>query len=163
MGDVIADVDDESQVLVRVQDADEPTKACSIVLYREIVGDGQGPAEIDESGPLSAPADEPIEWRTTIDHVAGRHECFFVRVHQENTRDEAWTAPIWIDPSLAPDESEHDTPDPADDVAFVASKKSEVYHYPACKYAKRIAPGNLVKYGSAPDDKRLHQGCPVEE
>lgn len=48
----------------------------------------------------------------------------------------------------------------AEGVKFVGSKKSEVYHFPGCADAKRIAPGNLVEYTDAPEGKRLHQGCP---
>lgn len=46
------------------------------------------------------------------------------------------------------------------DVKFVGSKNSDVYHYPNCADVKKIKPENLVKYKTAPEGKRLHQGCP---
>ena len=43
---------------------------------------------------------------------------------------------------------------------FVGSKNSDVYHYPGCSAVKRISKDNLVEYESAPQGKRLHEGCP---
>jgi hypothetical protein len=45
-------------------------------------------------------------------------------------------------------------------VKFVGSRNSDVYHYPGCPSAQKIAPKNLVEYSEAPAGKRLHQGCP---
>ena len=46
------------------------------------------------------------------------------------------------------------------DVKFVGSRRSDVYHYPNCADVQKIKPENLVKYKDAPPGKRLHQGCP---
>lgn len=43
---------------------------------------------------------------------------------------------------------------------FVGSRRSEVYHHPDCKDCKTIRPENLVEYETAPEGKRLHEGCP---
>jgi len=43
---------------------------------------------------------------------------------------------------------------------FVGSKNSDLYHYPSCSAVKKISTNNLVEYQSAPEGKRLHEGCP---
>lgn len=37
----------------------------------------------------------------------------------------------------------------AADYKYVGSKKSNKYHYPSCRWAKKIKPYNLVTFGSA--------------
>lgn len=37
------------------------------------------------------------------------------------------------------------------DYKYVGSKKSNKYHYPTCKWAKKISPDNLVTFASASD------------
>ncbi len=44
--------------------------------------------------------------------------------------------------------------------AFVGSRKSKVYHHPDCSVVKQIKPHNLAEYDHAPENKRLHKGCP---
>ena len=67
--------------------------------------------------------------------------------------DDAWLAPIWI-AEVAGDDLL------VDSYAFVGSKNSDVYHVANCKDVGRIKSENLRYYDSAPEDKRLHSGCP---
>lgn len=46
------------------------------------------------------------------------------------------------------------------DHKYVWSRNSKVYHYPECKDAKRIKPGNLESGDTSPQGKELHKGCP---
>jgi phosphatidylserine/phosphatidylglycerophosphate/cardiolipin synthase-like enzyme len=45
-------------------------------------------------------------------------------------------------------------------VKYAGSKNGDLYHYPSCSAVKRISKDNLVQYDSAPQSKRLHEGCP---
>jgi len=144
-------------LLVKVDDADEPGSKYSVHLFRDQVGDGALPIEIEPAGLIQAGQ----TWTTTIEHQAGRHELFFIHVDQEESPDDAWTAPIWVDPALTADAADHDSvPGLAPGTKFVGSKNSQVYHYPECKTVKQILPQNLVEYPDAPAGKHLHAGCP---
>lgn len=50
----------------------------------------------------------------------------------------------------------------AADFKYVGSKKSNKYHYPSCRWAKKINPGNLVTFVSASDAlKKGYVPCKV--
>ena len=42
----------------------------------------------------------------------------------------------------------------ADDVKYVGSKNSNIYHYTDCRWAKQILAKNLVEFSSAEDAKK---------
>ena len=96
--------------------------------------------------------------------VRGAHEAFLVHVRQVDpgSSDDAWTAPIWIDPGLAAESEEHtELPAVQPTTKFVGSKNSSVYHFPECSTVRRIKASNLREYADAPAGKRLHSNCPL--
>ena len=67
-----------------------------------------------------------------------------------------------------PEETEEEPPPPAEEEQppteeeplpstkkFVGSKKSDVYHYPTCRYVKKILPENIIWFSSV-EDARAH-------
>jgi hypothetical protein len=77
-------------------------------------------------------------------------------------RDDAWTAPIWIDPAIAGEAPHHvaDLEIPATSM-FAGSKNSSVYHTLDCGVVATIAHANLIFYTNAPSGKHLHKNCPT--
>jgi hypothetical protein len=146
--------------LVTVRDLSEPGSHYQVELFGDKIRDGKLASRV---GPVQhAAVGQSLSF--TVQHVEGVHEAYFVHVKQEDTpsdQDDAWTAPIWIDPALAGEASHHlaDLEIPANTM-FVGSKKGSVYHLPDCSLIKTIARENLVLYTNAPPGKRLHKGCP---
>jgi len=123
------------------------------------IGDGNLLIEVDSADELAV----GTEWSVVVNHDAGKHECFLIHVDQVGSQDDAWTAPIWIDPALSPETPEHteEVVVPAG-VKYVGSKNSEVYHIPNCKVVSTIKAENKVEYTTEPNGKRLHRNCPQE-
>lgn len=152
---------------VKVIDSDEPSSMYRISLFHDLVGDGEQPEIQTESEPVQSGE----TWETTEVHTSGRHELFFVQVSQVSStgpRDDAWSAPIWIDPGIAPGGEDH--PDPENSPAIPAtstprfswSQSSNVYHFTECIVVSRIASHNLRRGDEPPNGKRLHHNCPQE-
>ena len=49
--------------------------------------------------------------------------------------------------------------DPQANCLYVASKNSDVYHTPGCRYAKRIKPENLICFHFEEEIKNLTKSC----
>ncbi|MBA7633403.1 hypothetical protein ES703_40969 [subsurface metagenome] len=67
-----------------------------------------------------------------------------------------------------PPPTEEEPPPPAEEEPppptkkFVGSKKSDVYHYPTCRYVKKILPENIIWFSSVEDAKaRGYRPCKV--
>ena len=65
-----------------------------------------------------------------------------------------------------PEEIEEEPPPPAEEEKppgmFVGSKKSDVYHYPSCRYVKNILSENIIWFSSVEDAKaRGYRPCKV--
>jgi hypothetical protein len=76
--------------------------------------------------------------------------------------DDAWTAPIWIDPAFSPEAPIHlaDLGMPAD-AQWIGAKGRSVYHFPDCKTVLQIAAPNRVFFTTPPGNRHLHSNCPL--
>lgn len=148
-------------VEVEFIDADEPDARYSVELLREIIGDGNPPEVVDESGLVEGGA----TWTTTVDEDGSQSAAYLVKVTQFSTggkRDDAWAAPTWIDTSVMPpiEEVGDDSGAVAAGVRYVGTRNGSVYHFPECRDAVRIKPDNLIGFAEKPAGRRLHRGCP---
>lgn len=155
-GDILYD-DNANQITVdlTVRDADEPNASYKINIYGNV--QGEMPAKISD---LTDTIDGDGTKQLVIPVEAGIGMLFVIHVRQtfddpvnHSANDDAWLAPIWIEPSVTDD-------DPEDSILFVSSKNSSVYHYPSCKVVEKIKAANLRYHEAEPDTKRLHQNCP---
>jgi len=61
-----------------------------------------------------------------------------------------------------PEETEEEPPPPTEEEKmFVGSKKSDVYHYPNCRYVKKILPENIIWFSSV-EDAKAHRYRPCK-
>lgn len=162
MGSVIPDSGTKDLVVkVRIEDGDEPSSRYDVELYRDLVADGKLP-NILKTIPNVASG---TTITTNVGHIAGQHELFIVRVFQvpASKLDDAWTAPIWIDPALSTDDVEFTwlVGVPAG-TKFIGSKNSKVYHLLECSGIEKIWKVNRVNYTSEPGGKTLHKDCPSD-
>jgi len=162
MGSILADPGTTNLAFeISVKDEDEPQSEYQVDLFKEVIADGRDPAILQRDIPLKS---EQV-WTANIPHQGGVHECFFIRVRQWplSTKDDAWSAPIWIDPARSPEPAEHTEPlVPPPGMKFVRSKNSSVCHLPECVVAHRISPPNRVWSAEVPTNKRLHENCPID-
>jgi hypothetical protein len=113
-----------------VTDAQEAASPYVATLFHEIPGDGELPIAIEESDQLK----NGEAWTVAREHLAGVHEAFLVRVRQVEAGThvaDAWSAPIWIDPTGAV---------PTDDAVpagFVKSKNSNIYRLQTVRLRNR--------------------------
>lgn len=61
------------------------------------------------------------------------------------------TYPFWGASSISPSTGS---------TKYAWSKKSQIYHYAACKYVQNISSANLEMGDTPPSGKTLHNGCP---
>ena len=162
MGSILPDPGDKSfTITVRVDDDNEPNSRYNIEVYRDIIGDGPLAAPLPGSG-IGIPRGQT--WTRSVTHTAGTHELFMVRVYQKSSSpvDDAWTAPIWIDPAFSPEAPIHlvDLGMPAD-AQWIGAKGRSVYHFPDCKTVLQIAAPNRVFFTAPPGNRHLHTNCPL--
>lgn len=83
--------------LLDERDADETAEPRFVVkLYREVVGDGEVTTDPEAESPVLASGEEHT---FLVAHEDGVRELFYVQVDQEGSKDDAWTAPIYLEPS----------------------------------------------------------------
>jgi len=159
-------------VTVRVKDSDEPNSRYDIQLYRIVVR--KGIEHEKDTKPdillIGHNVAEGQTWTATVTHDAGVSEAIFVHVHQldGDGEDDAWSAPIYLDPretqvaaTLATTTAASTTTTSAIPPAkYLGSKNSDVYHLPGCSALLKVHADNLRMYTEAPPKKHLHECCP---
>jgi len=160
MGSVVPDPGTTNVVLeATVFDEDEGQSEYVLEVWRDTIGDGNNPRQLSPAYSLKSGQ----KWTVIFPHEGATHELFLVHVKQKDSTDDAWSAPVWLDPAIAPETEEHTAPatdDPA--IKFVATRTGNVYHYAECKIARKISARTRVEYAEAPAGKRLHAGCPFD-
>jgi hypothetical protein len=149
--------DQDLNVKVIVNDPGEPQSKYVVRLLRETIGDGDLPIEIDKS---ETSLGNNIPWETVVEHLNGNREAYLVQITQTGNDGHvniAWTAPIWIESASSNDERD-------EEVSFVKSRFSNLYHFVNCPIAAEIkARGNLVEHTpQTGDGTRLHKHCPSD-
>ncbi len=98
-----------------------------------------------------------------VKYTGGRQFVYF-RVTQGNVdgdEDRLWTAPIWFDAGSGDGSGDNIAVAAPDESAFLASKKSKIYHTdPSCRDAQGISPANRLTGHAATEGRTPHQGCP---
>ena len=155
MGKVVAlNQPTDLRIEVEVADPNEPQANYVVELYRDEVGGDliEEPIEIAE-----------LEGDGKVQFSGQRYQSgrvfYFIKVSQTGAGAEnfAWTAPVWLGPA---GEAAATGPTAPAQPGFVHSRNSQVYHFANCGDARRIKPENLIRSLEAPEDKRLHTGCP---
>lgn len=160
-GDVLQPVSapSEANIEFSISDSDEPNANYEIQVWRGTVG---GPAARMVTAVNTSAGNGLIEDVS----LSGSSEFFFFKIIQadsneddeESSEDEAWTAPVWFENSLAMPVGPIDGEAPE---VFVSSRKSRVYHISdECLDAKRIRPANRIAGASAREGRILHDDCP---
>lgn len=152
-----AEEESELNIQVLVEDADEPDSEYEISIYGA-----------DTEAELST---EAVNWKAkdglletievskngvyTIRGIfAVKAPSFFYARIVQNSTDDAWTAPVWV--------NEETPAAPATLFYWTSNTSSKVYHVAGCHSVGRIKPANLQSGSTPPPGRTLHE-CIVTE
>jgi hypothetical protein len=158
---VNADEESELAIKVLIEDADEPNATYEIEIYGDEVESQLSTNATNwkaKDGLLETIEVSKNGIYTVPGIFASKNHTFYYAKIIQNSTDEAWTAPVWIN-------------DPTDSIItgsttpiffWTSNPSSKVFHVAGCSAINRIKPENLVS-GPVPPAGRTQHACVVDE
>ncbi|MEO7922322.1 MAG: hypothetical protein ABIR30_01455 [Chitinophagaceae bacterium] len=151
-----AEEESELKIQVLIEDTDEPNSEYEISIYG-----AETEAELSTEATNWKAKDGLLETITvskngtyTVSGIfAGKNPSFYYARVMQNSTDDAWTAPVWVN------EKQATAAGPL--FYWTSNSSSKVYHIAGCSSVARIKPENL-QTGTIPPANRTRHQCVVE-